>query len=352
MRRKWMDAVISQYDKHLDALIDVNKALVQRNSLLRYFAARSFDAGMLAPWDTYCAQIRLIAAARRTFIADFLPNFLQTYEEISRGAESVGLELTTQISGDADDIQAQMSAAEMDDRRLRRTTVGVHKDDVVFRLGDYPMKRFGSQGQQKSYLVSLRLAQLSFIEEATEVKPILLLDDIFDKMDEKRAEALLSRVTNGTFGQVFITDTHLGRVPALFEATGADVGCLKFIKAKSPADNDVPMKRRRPPLRNSADYERQENSSRPLAEVIQHFLRISSMQGKLDEVEVKEAWKEVFGPAVEIERDVCPLQRMGHCYACWIAGRSRRSFNMESKKILNRLNEHLGRAVIQRVRIL
>ena len=135
----------------------------------------------------------------------------------------MGLELTTQISGDADDIKAQMSAAEMDDRRLRRTTVGVHKDDVVFRLGDYPMKRFGSQGQQKSYLVSLRLAQLSFIEEATGVKPILLLDDIFDKMDEKRAEALLSRVTNGTFGQVFITDTHLGRVPALFEATGADV---------------------------------------------------------------------------------------------------------------------------------
>ena len=226
VRRKWMDAVISQYDKaYLDALIDVNKALVQRNSLLRYFAEnRTFDAGMLAPWDARVApKSALIAAARRTFIADFLPNFLKTYEEISRGAESVGLELTTQISGNADDIRAQMSAAEMDDRRLRRTTVGVHKDDVVFRLGDYPMKRFGSQGQQKSYLVSLRLAQLSFIEEATGVKPILLLDDIFDKMDEKRAEALLSRVTNGTFGQVFITDTHLGRVPALFEATGADV---------------------------------------------------------------------------------------------------------------------------------
>ena len=161
VRRKWMDAVISQYDKaYLDALIDVNKALVQRNSLLRYFAEnRTFDAGMLAPWDARIApKSALIAAARRTFIADFLPNFLQTYEEISRGAESVGLELTTQISGDADDIKAQMSAAEMDDRRLRRTTVGVHKDDVVFRLGDYPMKRFGSQGQRS--LSSFRYVSL------------------------------------------------------------------------------------------------------------------------------------------------------------------------------------------------
>ena len=308
---------------------------------------------MLAPWDARIApKSALIAAARRTFIADFLPNFLQTYEEISRGAESVGLELTTQISGDADDIKAQMSAAEMDDRRLRRTTVGVHKDDVVFRLGDYPMKRFGSQGQQKSYLVSLRLAQLSFIEEATGVKPILLLDDIFDKMDEKRAEALLSRVTNGTFGQVFITDTHLGRVPALFEATGRTSGCLKFIKAKSPADNDVPMKRRRPPLRNSTDYERQENSSRPLAEVIQHFLRISSMQGKLDEVEVKEAWKEVFGPAVENRTRRLSLQKDGTLLCMLDSGPLKEEFQHGKQEILNRLNEHLGRAVIQRVRIL
>ena len=85
------------------------------------------------------------------------------------------------------------------------------------------MKRFGSQGQQKSFLVALRLAQLAFIEEATGVKPILLLDDIFDKIDEKRVEALMKRVTNGTFGQVFITDTHLGRIPDMFAATGADV---------------------------------------------------------------------------------------------------------------------------------
>ena len=226
VRRKWMDAVISQYDRaYLDALIDVNKALIQRNALLRYFAEnRTFDAGLLAPWNARIApKAALIAKARRAFIEEFMPGFLSTYAEISGGAEQVGLELTTHVSEDATEIEARMLAAQDEDRRLRRTTVGVHKDDVVFTLGEHAMKRFGSQGQQKSFLVSLRLAQLAFIEQATGVKPILLLDDIFDKIDEKRVEALMKRVTNGTLGQVFITDTHLGRIPDMFAATGADV---------------------------------------------------------------------------------------------------------------------------------
>ncbi|HBS19282.1 MAG TPA: DNA replication and repair protein RecF [Flavobacteriales bacterium] len=226
MRRKWMDAVISQYDRsYLEALIDVNKALVQRNALLRYFAEnRTFDAGLLAPWNARIApNAAVIAKARRSFVDSFLPGFLATYEEISGGAEQVGLTLTTHVSEDAETIEAKMLAAQDEDRRLRRTTVGVHKDDVVFTLGDHALKRFGSQGQQKSFLVAMRLAQLSFIEEATGVKPILLLDDIFDKIDEKRVEALMKRVTNGTFGQVFITDTHLGRIPDMFAVTGADV---------------------------------------------------------------------------------------------------------------------------------
>ena len=235
MRRKWMDAVISQYDRtYLEALIDVNKALVQRNALLRYFAEnRTFDAGLLAPWNARIApKAAVIAKARRSFVDSFLPGFLTTYEEISGGAEQVGLTLTTHVSEDAEAIEAKMLAAQDEDRRLRRTTVGVHKDDVVFTLGDHALKRFGSQGQQKSFLVALRLAQLSFIEEATGVKPILLLDDIFDKIDEKRVEALMKRVTNGTFGQVFITDTHLGRIPDMFAATGADVRVFEVQKGE------------------------------------------------------------------------------------------------------------------------
>jgi DNA replication and repair protein RecF len=226
VRRKWIDAVISQYDRaYLDALMALNKALVQRNALLRYFAEnRTFDASLLEPWNAAMApNAALVARARKAFIDRFMPGFLTTYEEISGGAEQVGLEWTSHVSDSAEEVEAAMVAAQDDDRRLRRTTVGVHKDDVVFRLGEHPLKRFGSQGQQKSFLVALRLAQLAFIEEATGVKPILLLDDIFDKIDEKRVEALMRRVTNGAFGQVLITDTHLGRIPELFRATGADV---------------------------------------------------------------------------------------------------------------------------------
>lgn len=226
VRRRWMDSVISQYDRaYLDALIDLNKALVQRNALLRYFAEnRTFDASLLAPWDARMApKAALVAKARKDFVERFVPDFLATYQEISGGAETVSLALTTHVSNEASEVEAMMLGAQDEDRRLRRTTVGVHKDDVVFSLGEHPLKRFGSQGQQKSFLVALRLAQLSFIEEATGVKPILLLDDIFDKIDEKRVEALMKRVTNGTFGQVFITDTHLGRIPEMFQATGADV---------------------------------------------------------------------------------------------------------------------------------
>ena len=244
IRRKWMDAVISQYDRaYLDALIDVNKALVQRNALLRYFAEnRTYDAGLLAPWNARIApKAAIIAKARRAFIDQFMPGFLSTYAEISGGAEEVGLSLTTHVSEDAEAIEASMLAAQDEDRRLRRTTVGVHKDDVVFTLGDHAMKRFGSQGQQKSFLVALRLAQLAYIEEATGVKPILLLDDIFDKIDEKRVEALMKRVTNGTFGQVFITDTHLGRIPDMFAATGADVRVFEVsegeVVAQTPASS-------------------------------------------------------------------------------------------------------------------
>ncbi len=242
MRRKWMDAVISQYDRaYLDALIDVNKSLVQRNALLRYFAEnRTFDASLLAPWDARIApKAAVIAKARKAFVDDFLPGFLSTYAEISGGAEEVGLRLTTHVNDDPEAIAAKMHQAQDEDRRLRRTTVGIHKDDVVFTLGTHALKRFGSQGQQKSFVVALRLAQLAFIEQATGVKPILLLDDIFDKIDEKRVEALMKRVTNGTFGQVFITDTHLGRIPDMFASTGADVRVFEVhqgeVKVQTPS---------------------------------------------------------------------------------------------------------------------
>ncbi|MDA0912533.1 MAG: DNA replication and repair protein RecF [Bacteroidetes bacterium] len=226
MRRRWIDSVISQFDReYLTMLIGYNKALNQRNTLLRYFAEnRRWDATALEPWDAQLVPLCVsICQKRAAFIEKFSPAFLSTYAEITKDAEAVGIEYASLVQPDEQAFAEQLRAAEGDDRKLRRTTVGIHKDDLMFMLGEHPLKRFGSQGQQKSYLIALRLTQLNYIQESTGVKPILLLDDIFDKIDDKRVESLMKWVTAGDVGQVFITDTHLGRIPEMFRETGASV---------------------------------------------------------------------------------------------------------------------------------
>ena len=226
IRRRWLDSVISQFDRaYLQDVMDYNKALNQRNILLRYFAEnRRWDEAALEPWDAQLGPLNANIYARRcAFLEAFEPEFQAIYSEITNGVEPVGMAYDSSVSEDPVFIFEAMQEARLDDRRLRRTTFGIHKDDVRFELGPRFLKRFGSQGQQKSYLIALRLAQLSHIEKATSVKPILLLDDIFDKIDDKRVQALMLRVTNGSCGQVFITDTDLGRIPEMFAANGADV---------------------------------------------------------------------------------------------------------------------------------
>ena len=226
VRRKWIDIVISQYDRsYLDALVDYNKSILQRNNLFKYFAEnRIYDVDMIEPWDVRIAPLAVkIANERSKFISEFLPVFDKTYKDLSGGAEEVSIEYKSSVIGDEKDFLEVLNNSREDDRRLRRTTCGTHRDDLVFKIGEHPMKKFGSQGQQKTLLVALRLAQLEFLESTTGIKPILLLDDIFDKIDGKRAEALIKRVTDGSFGQVFITDTHMGRIPEMFKSTGAEV---------------------------------------------------------------------------------------------------------------------------------
>jgi len=225
-RRKWLDSVISQFDRpYLQQVMDYNKALNQRNMLLRYFAEnRTWDAVALEPWDAQLVPLAVAIRRRReVFLTKFMPVFQAVHQEITSGAERVGLSYVTAVDDEEVDFKQHLVNAQSDDRRLRRSTVGIHKDDVRFELAGHPLKRFGSQGQQKSFLIALRLAQRAHIQEATGVQPILLLDDIFDKIDEKRVQALMAHVTAVDFGQVFITDTDLGRIPELFAATGADV---------------------------------------------------------------------------------------------------------------------------------
>ena len=211
-RRKFIDSVISQQNQsYLRTLISYNKILLQRNALLKYFAAnRTFDAVNL---EVYNQQLilygEIIHKERKEFLKIFIPIFNERYKTISQGKEEVNLVYRSQLlEADFFDI---LRDSLVKDKMLQYTSSGVHKDDLVFEIGGYPIKKFGSQGQQKSYLIALKLAQFDFIKAQSKVVPILLLDDIFDKLDENRVTQLISLVNNDQFGQIFITDTHAER---------------------------------------------------------------------------------------------------------------------------------------------
>jgi len=211
-RRKFMDSVISQSNRqYLRTIINYNKVLSQRNSLLKYFALnRIFDPISLKVYDeqlnTYGS---VIYNERKAFLSVFIPIFKKRYKAITSSKENVNLTYKTQLN-DIDMLELFEQTVERD-RILQYTSTGVHKDDLSFEIDGYPIKKFGSQGQQKSYLIALKLAQFDFIKEQAHVKPILLLDDIFDKLDDLRVEQLISLVNNDEFGQLFISDTHKER---------------------------------------------------------------------------------------------------------------------------------------------
>ncbi len=221
VRRKWMDQVISQYDRpYLDRLIQYHHLVQQRNNLLRYFAEnRTYDPDQLAPWDERMVPLaEAIAAQRKVFVGEFEPEFQRIHGILCGGKETVGMSLHTRVA--PGQFSTALEEAREDDRRLRRSTAGVHKDDVDFRLGDHALKRFGSQGQQKTFLLALRLAQVEHLAHRVGRRPILLLDDIFDKIDAHRAGALMEVLGQARFGQVFISDTDRHRIPQLLDDAG------------------------------------------------------------------------------------------------------------------------------------
>jgi len=221
VRRKWMDQVISQYDRpYLDRLIQYHHLVQQRNNLLRYFAEnRTYDPDQLAPWDERMVPLaEAIAAQRRVFVEEFVPEFQRIHAVLCGGRETVGLGLHSKV--EPGQFADALEAAREDDRRLRRSTAGVHKDDVDFRLGEHVLKRFGSQGQQKTFLLALRLAQVEHLAHRVGRRPVLLLDDIFDKIDAHRAGALMEVLGQAQFGQVFISDTDRNRIPGLLDEAG------------------------------------------------------------------------------------------------------------------------------------
>ena len=219
-RRKFIDNVISTFDtSYLNTLINYQKTLQQRNALLKYFALNQvFDADNLNIYNEQLSEFgHLIFTKRKDFLEKFIPVFQELYEVISENAEKVTIEYESQLYDDnLDNLLIQNLQK---DRITQYTTCGIHKDDVIFNIAGFPVKKFGSQGQQKSFLIALKLAQFDFIKKHTKTLPILLFDDIFDKLDAFRVQQIVNMVNNDVFGQIFISDTHPERTENIIKQT-------------------------------------------------------------------------------------------------------------------------------------
>lgn len=228
IRRKFMDGVIAQSDPiYLDKLLKYNKALQQRNALLKYFAAnRTFDTGSLEAFDHQMALLSVyIFDKRKEFTLQLAQKLKTYYTWLAHEEEVAGLEYKSQLLDD--DMETLLKANVQKDKINQYTGVGTHKDDLIFLLRDKPMKKFGSQGQQKSFLIALKLAQYEFIKDKQGVSPFLLLDDIFDKLDEQRVQQLIGLVGKEAFGQIFITDTHEERTLSIVNELQAPAKVFK-----------------------------------------------------------------------------------------------------------------------------
>lgn len=215
-RRKFLDVMISQTDSdYLFALIQYQKTLQQRNALLKYFAKnRTFDLDSLEiynePLNKFGTQI---FEKRQRFVASILPTIQHFYEIISKGNEKVTVIYESNLN--EQNFEEILSENLEKDRVLTYTSQGIHKDDLRFEMNGNLIKKFGSQGQQKSFLIALKLAQIKRIKDITNKNPILLLDDIFDKLDDNRVSQLIELVNQQNFGQIFITDTHRERTESV-----------------------------------------------------------------------------------------------------------------------------------------
>jgi DNA replication and repair protein RecF len=217
-RRKFMNGVVAQYSRvYLDNLIQYNRALSQRNRLLKDFAlSRNFDREMLEVWDEQLIRYgEPIFEERKRFVDELLPVFNTFHSHVSGMQETVTLTYESQLNNS--DFGTGIQASHEKDRIIQYSTFGIHKDDLGMALGEHSLKKNGSQGQQKTFLVALKLAEFEFIRKLTEIPPILLLDDIFDKFDASRVKQIISLVAENQFGQIFITDTNEQRVLGILE---------------------------------------------------------------------------------------------------------------------------------------
>jgi len=223
-RRKFFDGLLAQLDRgYLEQLIRYHHYLKQRNALLKQFSETGRrDLTMLGAYDEELISLSQQLAQRRAGLMEEIAPLVQAYyEALSTGREKVSLSYETEAL--RDDFHVYFQGLRQKDFATKNSNAGIHKDDVDFQIDRHPLRKLGSQGQQKSFIIALKLAQFSLFEKAKEEKPLLLLDDIFDKLDEERIAKLMQLVSQGTFGQLFLTDARPERSKEILSALDAEV---------------------------------------------------------------------------------------------------------------------------------
>ena len=228
-RRRFVDNVISQTDNaYLDEVLIYNRNLLTRNALLRQIAVSGkYDPALLEIYDEQLVRSgNRIFEKRKAFMQVFIEIFNTHYQYLSDDAEKVELVYESPLF--AEDFSVLLKKSLERDRILERTSTGIHKDDLVFTIHGMPLKKFGSQGQQKSFLIALKLAQYTFLNQQKGFEPLLLLDDIFDKLDDQRTRKLMKMVSDKDFGQIFITDTKRQRIETVFSEINIPVNVFEI----------------------------------------------------------------------------------------------------------------------------
>ncbi len=232
-RRKFFDGLISQLDHpYLDQLIRYHHFLKQRNALLKQFAETGRrDLTLLGSYDQELIRLSMILAKRRAELLEQMALMLQGhYSEISSGKEVVSVNYETEAL--RPDFPAYFLSLRQKDLATKNSNAGIHKDDYDFLIGEHPIRKIGSQGQQKSFIIALKLAQFQIFEEAKGEKPLLLLDDIFDKLDDERIAKLMELISKGTFGQIFLTDARPERSKSILGNLDAEVKFFEVEKGE------------------------------------------------------------------------------------------------------------------------
>lgn len=227
-RRRYIDSVISQYDKeYLHNLIKYSKVIQQRNKLLKNnLQFGNFDKLTIEIYNEQLAEYgNFIYKKRKKFISELQVIFSSYYKKISNNNETISLSYQSHLSDENLIILLNNSIEK--DKILGYTSKGIHRDDLVFKINNYSLRKTGSQGQQKTFLIALKFAQYDFVKEISKIKPILLLDDIFDKFDAERVEEIIKIASSNNFGQIFITDTNPKRVKRLINEEKDDFMLFK-----------------------------------------------------------------------------------------------------------------------------